>query len=196
MDNLRDNLSRLTRRVWFELRKDKRKTAMAVVLACVVVGLGLKLTVSGPEASQAASTPVTVVPDDTIMQRAADIAGPETDAAGKAEYIRNIDRNIDRDIFQPKLSAFGIQASAGPAETSAEVTEQREAGQDRRRRIEGEAQALRLESTVVSATPTVILNGKVLTVGDAINGFRVEEIKPHACLLEKEGVRIRLRMKR
>jgi hypothetical protein len=197
MDNVRDNLDRMRRRVVFELRKDKRKTAVAAVLAVLVAALGLKLLISGPRVSRAAEGPdkVAVVPDETVLREAARMYGRPSKASAKAEYILSIDRDIRRDIFRPKLSAFPLEGTAGAADTTVETPDGQEVEEFRRRRVEGEAQALHLQSTVVSATSTAILNGKVLIEGETINGFRVVEIKPHACLIEKEGVRIRLRMK-
>jgi hypothetical protein len=197
MDNVRDNLDRIRRRVVFELRKDKRKTAVALGLALLVAVLGLKLVVSGPRTSRAAeaSDPVAVLPDETVIREAARMYSRPSKASAKAEYIQGIDRDIQRDIFRPKLEAFSLEGPVQATDTAVETPEGQEVEEHRRRRVEGEAQALRLQSTVVSATSTAIINGKVLTEGETINGFRVVEIKPHACLIEKEGVRIRLRMR-
>lgn len=193
---MRDNLNRIGRRLWFELRKDTRKTTIAAGLAVLVLVLGMKLAMSGPSVSQAADV---TVGDAAMVDEASVRAVFESDPwdqSVKAEYIRSINRDITRDLFRPDLSAFPAEDDNGNAGGSVETFEGDDIEESRCRRVEGEAQSLRLESTAVSATSTAIINGKVLLEGETINGFRVEQIKPHACLIEKEGVRIRLRMKR
>lgn len=197
MDNIRDNLDRLGRRVWFELRKDKRKTTVLAALLVLVAVLGLKLTVSGPQSSRAAEADdVATVPDITAVRESLSSEGRSAEDSPRAEYIRSIDRDITRDIFQPKLGAFGAEGEASGTEGLVEADDGQDIEEARRRRVQAEANALRLQSTAVSATSTAIINGRVLREGETINGFRLVEIKPHTCLIEKEGVRIRLRMRR
>ncbi|MGC9455163.1 MAG: hypothetical protein ACP5HU_09900 [Phycisphaerae bacterium] len=195
MEDLRDNLDRIRRRLWFEFRKDARKTAVAGGLAVLVLVLAVKLVLSGPSTSQAADASVGDAAAANESDAWAVVEADPWEQSKQAEYVRSIDRNIQRDIFRPQLTAFPIEGDGAGSDTSLETCEGEDIEESRSRRVEGEAQSLRLESTAVSATPTAIINGKVLMEGETINGFRIVEIKPHACLIEKEGVRIRLRMK-
>lgn len=196
MNDIRNKLSRIRRRLWFELRKDGRKTTVAGILAALVIVLGLKLAVSGPSSSSAAdaSGAETLAVDEDEVRAAVEAGSWEQ--SNKAEYLSKIDRDIQRDIFRADPSAFPYEDDRALGDGSLESVEDEDIEESQRRRVEGEAQSLRLQSTAISATSTAIINGKVLMKGETINGFRVVEIKPHACLIEKEGVRVRLRMKR
>ncbi|HAU37238.1 MAG TPA: hypothetical protein DCX07_05925, partial [Phycisphaerales bacterium] len=61
--------------------------------------------------------------------------------------------------------------------------------------IHAQARALNLQSTMLGAVPTALLNDRVLRVGEWVNGFRVAEIGASWCVVEKSGVQIRLMMK-
>ncbi len=197
MDNVRDKMELFGRRVRFELCKDKRKTTVAAGLALLLMFLGLRVLVSGPDESLADdSSEARTVPDITAIRDTSDADVRTAADSRKLEYIRGIDRDFRRDIFEPKLGAFRQKDEASGTETSVEADDTQDVEEAGRQRIAAEAQSLRLQSTAVSGTSTAIINGKVLLEGETINGFRVVEIKPHACLIEKEGVRMRLRMSR
>ena len=54
--------------------------------------------------------------------------------------------------------------------------------------------ALRLETTVMGTNPTAMINGRVLRVGDSINGFTVTAIAPQACKVCRDGAEFVLAM--
>jgi hypothetical protein len=51
-----------------------------------------------------------------------------------------------------------------------------------------------LQSTFIGSTPTAVVNGRVLRVGESINGFKVVEITARACVVEQGEVKVRLEM--
>jgi hypothetical protein len=58
-----------------------------------------------------------------------------------------------------------------------------------------QAKEMVLQSTMTSANPSAVINGRVLRLGEWLNGFQVVEISPRACKVEKRGVRVTLEMK-
>jgi len=67
--------------------------------------------------------------------------------------------------------------------------------QARRKRIQAEAGQLVLQSTIVGSSPMAIINGHVVRAGKSIEGFRVLQVTSHACVVEKDGVKVTLRIK-
>jgi len=91
------------------------------------------------------------------------------------------------DFFPPEEPPPAPKAKATPG---ADARKQAEA-----KAVAAQARALTLQSTVVSATPTAIINGRVLRAGEWINGFQVTHITSHTCTLEKKGISVVLEMK-
>ncbi len=65
----------------------------------------------------------------------------------------------------------------------------------RKKIVLAQAQALTLQSTIVTANPTAMINDSVLRKGDWINGFQVVEITPRTCSLVKDEITVILGMK-
>ena len=56
------------------------------------------------------------------------------------------------------------------------------------------AEALKLESTIVGATPGAIVNGRMVREGSNIDGFRVLKIGARQMVVEREGVKLAVTM--
>lgn len=66
---------------------------------------------------------------------------------------------------------------------------------DRRRALESMAAArLRVQSVVGGPRPQAVINGRMLTVGDRIEGFELVSVERRSVVLSYEGVVIRLGM--
>jgi hypothetical protein len=109
------------------------------------------------------------------------------------KYLGPIDTTIKRDIFAANPKYFppvvkpDVASHAAPSGMD-DINAERAA-------IQAKALELALQSTVVSANPTAIIEGQVLHVGDWVNGFRVVEIGSRQCTLEKSGVKVTIEMK-
>ena len=115
-----------------------------------------------------------------------------------------MDRTIVRDLFRPSAEFFGAGGRLQPQETGwcADVEQwlaQQQTGQGeeaaRAKAVCAGAQALSLQSTMLGAAPTALINGSVLREGQWINGFRLKYITSNAVLVTKDGVDVELRMK-
>ena len=66
-------------------------------------------------------------------------------------------------------------------------------GRAKRREIFAQAQALSLQSTIISDVPMAIINGCVVRLGErTASGFEVIEISACACTVMKDGVKVTL----
>ena len=64
------------------------------------------------------------------------------------------------------------------------------------RAVRAQADGLSLQSTMIGSSPSAVINGHVLRVGDYIEGFRVIGIHPRSCDVKKKGIEVSLGMKK
>lgn len=181
-------MKNLTNRLLVELKRDKKRCAILVVLAIVAAVLFARLLLkrSSPAAATAASTAgaASEAPTGEALWQ------PTEGAPRRDDYFRRIDTTITRDIFVPPERYYpSLEITKKPQPTA---TESRSAQKENARR---DASIMALESTILSSTPKAIINGQLVQVGDVIRGFRVEQIGSRSVTLERGGVRVMLEMK-
>jgi hypothetical protein len=161
-----------------------RASAASAIVAKPASGAGAR---TSPGAGSAAAH--AAVPTDPARQ---------TQAEKRDAYIRNLDRTIKRDLFEPNVVYFPIvqTAAVDPAAKQGPTTTQpAEAARVAHEKfIRDQAKDLKLQTTILSASPTAIIDGRVLRVEDWIRGFQVVEITSQHCVVMKEDVKVTLRL--
>ena len=108
--------------------------------------------------------------------------------------------NLSRDPFVPPASYEQLLSPPNPSDLAGdEKPEEPEPDPDEVRRalqaeVEKEAAKLRVSSVIFGRTAAAVVNGRLLEVGDEIDGFVVREVRARSVLVEKRGVEIELRM--
>jgi hypothetical protein len=183
-------------RLLAELKRSPKKTVVLaglVGLLAIVAGRELVRRVT-PSSARAAARPS----QPTASREPARKPGPAGAAAASpapAPLPGGGDPVVDRDIFKPNVAYFAPLAQrAKPAPTAAPVDMEAARREAERRAVQAQAQALRLQSTVVGEASVAIVNGQLLRKGDWISGFQVVEITAHTCTVEKKGMRVTLEM--
>jgi hypothetical protein len=181
-----------------ELKRDRKKTAvMAVLLLVALVAVG-RLFLRSAVPTKAAAAPAAGKAAPAARASSAQRSDSGEDRSGESgrervKYLGPIDTTIKRDIFAANPKYFPAVVKPDVASHAAP------SGMDdinaERAAIQAKALELALQSTVVSANPTAIIEGQVLHVGDWVNGFRVVEIGSRQCTLEKSGVKVTIEMK-
>jgi len=216
MGNAAGNLKGYAERLKKELLRDKKKTIVLALLALVCLFVIGRLVLGGGSTPSSAGADVsttvtqeTPAGDEPPGYRAAPV-DRSARMARWADYLANMDRSIQRDLFKPNLACFAPKPGAEPAvEDGAEQTgwfgkvlerimqKQADSSDEllRIRQIRTEAGELTLQTTMLGDNPTALINGRVLRKGEEIRGFRVDEIAPNRCIVSKDGVRILLQMK-
>ena len=199
------NVPNWKQRLMLDLNRDKRKTAILGVLVVVGVFLGMRAIVNrgataGAEPVSVASVPqAAAAPSASRGAAGLKATGEEIpDGVRSERYVQQMGRSIKRDIFAPNTDFFPPerQVSAVTRDANALATKPVEDERElERQAILAQARAMVLQSTMTSTTPTAVVSGRVLRVGDWINGFQVLDIAPRACTLEKKGVRVTLEMR-
>lgn len=187
-----------------ELRRDKKKATILAVLLVVAVVIVLRLVMSGgpapakavTRAPAAAKAAKAAKADKQQAQASELIEAPDASTANQERdaYLKELDRMIDRDLFQPTTSVYGAAPSNQTQKRSGMPPAMADLA-NRREQVETAAEVLKLQSTVVSDIPTAIINDQVLKAGDQIEGFTVLAISPRSCIVEKDAIRLVLELR-
>lgn len=201
MDNANVKLAGLTDRLKEEFLRDKRKTAVLVVVALVMLVVLAVRTLHGSAPAKAVgaqSAGVTAATADRSRLSAwADSIAGERIAHAAAVAPRDASHSaITRDLFALKEDLFPPRQQAVPVAvlSNTKGDADKPAEKSIEHVVQAQARALILQSTIVSDDPIAIINGTVLRVGDSINGFRVVSISPRGCTMKKRGVTVFLEM--
>ena len=209
----RDNQN-WTSRLKAEIKRDKKKTVILAALLIVAGIAGGRMLVSsrGPRQARAADPAATA--ETPSLLRTDQAKAGRLSGAERETYLSSMDRQIGRDLFQPRLEYFALQDGTNsetmlvsveeePTELFGQIGRWVAQKHQAQRELQGrvtvigaQAQALSLESTMLGASPTAIINGQVLRKGEWVSGFRVERIQSDACVVSKDGVEVELHMKR
>ena len=194
MTQSRSNMHETTQRLIGELRRDKKKTGLLVALVLVGVVIAIKtLPSSSPPPAKADGT------SDSVKAKA--VPGCEDPRLlekkhQKEEYIRAIDTHVTRDVFLPDEKYFPIPKPVEPAKVMTTTTSAPAVDQQAllERQVLTEAKDLQLESTMLGGHSVASINGKVLSAGETINGFKLTVIASNRCTLVKDGVTVLLQI--
>jgi len=200
MDNANVKLAGLTARLKEEFLRDKRKTAVLVVVALVMLVVLAVRTLHGSAPAKAVGAqPAGVTAptaDRSRLSAWTDSIAGEQIAHAAAVAPRDASHSaITRDLFALNEDLFPPRQQAVPvAVLSNTKGDADKAEESIEHVVQAQARALILQSTIVSEDPIAIINGTVLRVGDSINGFRVVSISPRGCTMKKRGVTVFLEM--
>jgi hypothetical protein len=189
-----------TERVLADLKRDPKKAGLLGLLALVLVIVGgrmlLKSLPSGASAGTAGATPA---------DHAGGSTAPKPDSpmpwlskgGGEGQTDADPNRNapfVVRNIFSPNPALYPPIRPVGPVVRAKPLVDPAAQRKAEERAIMAQAQALALQSTVVGASATAIINGQVLRVGGTISGFKVVVIGARTCVVEKKGLHVTLGM--
>jgi len=203
MGNSKSTNPNLKGRLLAELRRDPKKASILGVLVLVLLIVGVREVArraGSPGAGSAATPRAGGAGGEAGLRKpvnALKAPGPpkggnrQADASGPGAKLP-----VDRDIFTPNMMYFPVEEAAKPSKvvSAAAVIDPNAKAEAARREVLARAKALSLQSTVIGAVPTAIVNGRVLRVGDWINDLQVIEINSRSCQLEKSGIRVVLEM--
>jgi hypothetical protein len=207
------NLNNLKSRLLAEMKADKKKAILLVLLAAVgaivLTRTAVKMLTPGHStpARAAAETPMEPPnPGASAVSAGPSLPAPTPvsaeEAAGHEDrlsnYIAGVDRRVVRDLFQmkPGLFALADPVKVGPKVATTASATAPDLLEIRRKAILAEGARLSLQSTVTGRSPSAIINNRICPVGGAVEGFTVVDITEKTCTLEKEGVPVMLQMTR
>jgi hypothetical protein len=193
-------------------RKDPKKAGVLAFLVVVMAGMWVKVmwrsepasaSAAAHAPSAAATTPDTdarfVFPSD--KRRAAGKtqmfwSKVPTAASGRnlfaVEYDRypKVNKGPDNGTNGESGQAVGDAAKSGPS--PADVKRERQAFAEN---IREQAAQLKLQTTIMGASPKALVNGQLVGEGDVVAFFRIVKITARGMVIEREGIKLEIQMK-
>jgi hypothetical protein len=193
---------KLKDRLLAEVRRDPKKASILGVLALVFLIIGVREVArrtGSPSSGSAATARAHGAGGATSLRRTASAvqAPGMPNARDRADSSPTIAKaTVDRDIFTPNVAYYPVEEKAKPntVVSAAQMVDPTAKAEAEKLRVQAQAKALSLQSTVVGVVPTAIINGRVLRVGDWVSDFQIVQINSRSCQLEKSGIRVMLEM--
>ena len=195
------NFASLKNQIVGELKASRKKAGLMAVLLIVAAIMGLRLMASGsgePRRARASGasrkTPSVEPPEDFSM-----MTDRRERSERASEYLKNLDRTIRRDVFEPSDVYFPVSVEPSrpvdprPKPATAPAVDQQAL---LARLIAEQARSLKVETVILSESPTAIINGRVVRAGDYISGFKIVEIGAKGCVVKKDEVRVNLTLQK
>ena len=209
--------SNLFSRVVAAVRRDPQKAGILTVLFAILLVLQVRLQMSREGAPATATAAATVTPADK------DATSDPTGVAGRIDRVAALRAFMDqpapavkRNLFLVDLERFprdgGRATSANPANPSfwdeleksltlrADVRRERQILMEN---LQQQASQLRLQTTVMGASPKAVIDGELVGEGDVVAArsgdgrasFRVLKIEARRIIVEREGIKLAIQMK-
>lgn len=182
-----------------EFTHDKKKFAVM----CTAVALGVLLWARLIILQNVPKTGF-ADPDQTAIGTSPDAAPDESEKSRLAELpIVYLDTKqaLTRDFFErlPLVTAQPEEITQLPQDTAKSGNDGAEkpnsAERDLLADIQKAASLLRLESVMDGKRPMAVINGNVLTIGDEIDGFVLEQVASRSATLRQGTFRVELKIK-
>lgn len=201
------NMPSFIDRLRVELFADKKKAAILGTLALVALVMGGRLlskssgpsdagaAIPSPDSSSSSGAPRRTMGNVSLSVPGA--PGQEDKRLTGWRSQRSKDGNTLRDLFVTDLKSY-VRIEPEPVKKTM-TTKPDKAIIDRMeiaRAVRAQAVSLTLQSTMIGANSSAVINGQVLRVGDYVEGFRVVAIHPRSCNVKKRGVEVSLGMKK
>lgn len=182
------------KRLWVQVTHNRKRFGIMCTLLVVSLLLWGRLIILQDVPRTGYATP-----EDTPEATASAADSSET-AALEELPVKEVEFATEprRNIFMPSdwNSSQSSQLESTPlltpkSDSDPSDVENRDARHAARIRQEGEA--LRLDSLLLGARPIAVINGNVITIGDAVDGFVLEKVLDWGVVLVKENVRVELK---
>lgn len=187
--------------LWVMVQQDRKKAATLGALMVVAVAMGIRAIVSGAGGpSKAAAAPAVKSGAGAASKAAAPLTMEQALASLRPQQRLSMDGVPPRDLFHSTWAVIGGVESEGGGKSPAGLADNATGAppEDPRLRVEKEASALRLRSTLLGGSPLAVIERaesgaarrQVARLGESVEGFRVIRIDAHEIEVEKDGVRV------
>lgn len=201
------------------LRRDPKKSALLTGLVGLMAVLGIR-QYTGTSAPASARAGVSAVERSTGSNSATshEASNPNNEVAQRvAQWLGTPIKALDRNLFETKLEFFQRVDAAGDdraavladetfwdqlAKSLASQADQKRQKQIRSENLQLAASTLKLQTTLMGSVPKALIDGRMVRAGDLLEtkssdlsmSFRVVQIEPRRVVIERDGVKIELKM--
>src|SRR5688500_10396246 len=213
--NPRTPLERITTAV----RNDPQKAGIQTVLVAILLVLQVRLHVSDKDAGPSRAIAGTAAGDANNPPPLG--AGGGGAPGGTAESPKPLDSiaalrawmdaptaPLSRNLFAVDLDRFPSNGNRTHTpnktavgfwdELAKSMTFRADVRRERQVLVENlarQASQLRLQSTIMGASPKAVIDGDLVGEGDVVASFRVLKIEPRRIIVEREGIKLEIQMK-
>ena len=197
------------------VRNDPQKAGILTVLFAILAVLQFRLQTgarnAGPSRANAASGVSASAGADNGSSYAGSSSQPGRSHDAKAalrEWMDAPPAPLGRNLFAVELERFPrdgstpTSASAGAPgfwdELAKSMTVRADVRKERQILVENlqhQASQLRLQSTMMGATPKAVIDGELVGEGEVVASFRVLRIEARRIIVEREGIKLEIHMK-
>jgi len=197
------------------VRNDPQKAGILTVLVSILVVLQIRLQMSedsaGPAravASAAGSVADNPPPFGAVAGEAHAPARPLDSASALRAWMDAPGAPLTRNLFEVDLEKFPHDGSRVQTtnkdvvgfwdELAKSMTFRADVKKERQILVENlarQASQLRLQSTIMGASPKAVIDGGLVGEGDVVASFRVLRIEPRRIIVEREGIKLEIQMK-
>jgi hypothetical protein len=195
------------------VRNDPRRAGILTVLVVILIVLQIRLAMkrNGAETALASSMP------SSVSSRSHNRAAPNTSvfatkpasSATVRGWIDSPPAPLTRNLFSVDLDQFAQDGSRSVSTHNAanqgfwdELAKSMSSRADHKKErqiyienLQRQAADMRLQSTVMGATPKAVINGALVGEGDVVAQFRVVKIEARRITVEREGIKLEIQMK-
>ena len=198
------------------VRNDPQKAGILTVLVTVLLVLQVRLQMSEKNAGPAravANTSTGGGADNSpalgtgASENAAN-ARPLDSASALRVWMDSTSSPLTRNLFEVELERFPHDGSTVQTankdvvgfwdELAKSMTFRADVKKERQILVENlarQASQLRLQSTIMGASPKAVIDGGLVGEGDVVATFRVLRIEPRRIIVEREGIKLEIQMK-
>ena len=191
------------------VRNDPQKAGILTVLVAILVVLQVRLQMGGRDGVSHATASVDARTDNGWSSRASGPGGKRSlDAqASLREWMDAPAAPLGRNLFAIELDRVprdNSRTSVSPGtsgfwdELAKSMTFRADVKKERQILVENlrqQASQLRLESTMMGATPKAVIGGEMVGEGEVVAAFRVIKIEARRIIVEREGIKLEIHMR-
>jgi hypothetical protein len=194
-------------------KADPKKAGVLAVLVAVLATMWARMAMNGgagPSGAGAATVAKSDNGSTAGKSQAGRVPGPSAaSAAALVDWRKEAVSPIVRNLFSVQLDYYGQQGAvpAGPVargedgfwdELAKSLSSQADHNKQRQIRTDNairDAAKLQLQTIVMSAAPTAVIDGEMVGEGSVVAGFRVLKIEARRIIVEREGIKLEIPMK-
>jgi hypothetical protein len=197
------------------VRNDPQKAGILTVLVSVLLVLQIRLQMSardaGPQQASAGTAPA-LADNPPLFGAGGEVVHaapkPMDGATALRAWMETPGAPLTRNLFEVELEKFPHDGSVVQTankdvvgfwdELAKSMTFRADVKKERRILVENlarQASQLRLQSTIMGASPKAVIDGGLVGEGDVVATFRVLRIEPRRIIVEREGIKLEIQMK-
>ncbi|MFN3168520.1 MAG: hypothetical protein ACE37H_15780 [Phycisphaeraceae bacterium] len=179
-------------RTWRQVTADKKKFGILVTVVAVGLLLWGRLILLEKVPRVATADPATPA---SSRNQGGPVSGPASvDLEPLPEVRAALNDELTLNLFAFRHDRYKLRPTEDSGHPGIQSGDSADDEQQRREELIAQARQLRLQSVIQGATPRIVINGRVLRVGDSIDGFEIASFNDRSAKVTRDGLTFTLNM--